>query len=62
MRDEEAEMIVVSKAMRRCRMYQRILVKQIFKMGCGGVNWIELARDRIPCRALVNIMLLPWIP
>jgi hypothetical protein len=49
-------MTVVGKAKQRGRIYLGILVKQTFRNGCGGVNWIELAWDRTPCWAVLNIV------
>jgi len=31
-------------------------------VGCGGMDWIELARDRNRRRALVNAVLNLWVP
>ena len=30
------------------------------EMGCGGIDWIELAQDRNWCRALVNAVISLW--
>jgi hypothetical protein len=32
------------------------------KVGCRGTNWIELARDRDRCRALVNAVMNLRVP
>jgi hypothetical protein len=32
------------------------------EMGCGGMDWIELARDRGRRRALVNAVMNLWVP
>jgi hypothetical protein len=30
------------------------------EVGCGGMDWIELAEDRGRCRALVNAVMILW--
>ena len=32
------------------------------KVGCGGMNWIELAQDRDRWWALVNVVMNLWVP
>jgi hypothetical protein len=30
------------------------------EVGCGSVDWIELAQDRNRWRALVSVVIKPW--
>jgi len=32
------------------------------EVGCGGIDWIELAQERDRWRALVNAAMNVWVP
>jgi hypothetical protein len=32
------------------------------EVGCGGMDWIDLAKDRDMWRALVNAVMKLWVP
>jgi hypothetical protein len=32
------------------------------EVGCGGMDWIDLAQDRDRCRALVNVVMNLCVP
>jgi hypothetical protein len=32
------------------------------EIGCGGMEWVDLALDRDQCRALVNTVMNLWVP
>jgi hypothetical protein len=45
----------------RCRWLDNIKM-DLQEVGCGAVDWIELAQDRDRWRALVNAVMNLWVP
>jgi hypothetical protein len=45
----------------RCRWEDNIKM-DLQGVGCGGMDWIELAQDRDRSRALVNAVMNLWVP
>ena len=43
-------------------IHERIILKWIFKMLDGGIDWIDLSQDRERWRALVNTVMNLRIP
>ena len=43
---------------RPTRRWENNIKMDLADVGCGGVDWIELAQDRDRWRALVNVMAL----
>ena len=35
---------------------------ELQELGCGGMDWIDLAQDRGTCRALVRAVMNPRVP
>jgi len=44
-----------------CRWEDNIKM-DLQEVGCGGMDWIELAQDRDRWRALVNEVMNLWVP
>jgi hypothetical protein len=40
----------------------RIVLKWIFKKWDWGMDWIELAQDRVRWQAVVNVIMNLWVP
>jgi hypothetical protein len=45
----------------RCRWVDNNRI-DLREVGCGGIDWIELAQDKYSWRALVNVVINPRVP
>jgi hypothetical protein len=44
------------------RRWEDNIKMDLQEMGCGGMDWIELAQNRDRWRALVNVVMNLWVP
>ena len=44
------------------RRWEDNIKMDLQEVGCGGIDWIELAQDRDRWRALVNDVMNLWVP
>jgi hypothetical protein len=47
---------------RRRRGWEDNIKMNLQEVGCGGMDWTELAQDRDRSRALVNAVMNIWVP
>ena len=44
------------------RSWEDTIKMDLQEVGCGGMDWIEVAQDRERWRALVNALMNHWVP
>jgi len=44
------------------RRWEDNIKMDLQEVGCGGMDWIELAQDKDRWWALVNAVMNPWVP
>jgi len=44
------------------RRWEDNIKQDLQEVGCGGLDWIELAQERESWRALVNAVMNLWVP
>jgi hypothetical protein len=44
------------------RRWEDSIKMDLQEVGCGGMDWIELAQDRERWRAHVNVVMNLWVP
>ena len=44
------------------RRWEDNIKTDVQDVGCGGMDWIEVAHDRDRWRALVNVVMNLWVP
>jgi hypothetical protein len=42
--------------------WEDIIKVDLKEVGCGGMDWVELAQDRARWRELVNVVVNVWVP
>jgi len=47
---------------RRRRRWEDNMKRYLQEVGCGGMDWMELAQDWESCRALVNVVVKLRVP
>jgi hypothetical protein len=48
--------------MRPRHRWEDNIMMDLQEVGCGGMEWIELAQDRDRWWTLVNAVMNPWVP